>query len=142
MSLFLMFTLFFNNRLAQISLDQFTNEYLRGTIMNGTSAFATITVIILITKYKVNKFIYLALPTCAVVIIDIILTGIDLNGFISESILSILLRYLSDLSYSIFLIWTIEAFPTVCRTQCLALALCGSSLGVISAYSLSSFPLT
>lgn len=138
-SFLLMFTFFFNNRLAQISLDEFTNEYLRGTIMNSTSAVATITVIVLITRFKVNKYTSLALLSLSVTLADLIVTIVGVREFILESILCIALRYFSDLSYSIFLIWTIEAFPTVCRTQCLTLALCGSSVGSIMAYSLQSF---
>jgi hypothetical protein len=73
-SFLLMFTFFFNNRLAQISLDEFTNEYLRGTIMNSTSAVATITVIILITRFKVNKYTSLALLSLSVTLADLIVT--------------------------------------------------------------------
>lgn len=103
----LMLTFFFNNRFAQISLDEFTDEYLRGTLMNGTSAIATISVIIFITRYKINKYTPLAFLSFFVTFIDLLVTLSQINGFIMESILCISLRYLSDLSYSIFLIWTI-----------------------------------
>jgi len=64
------------------------------------------------------------------------LTVLKIDNFMIASILSILLRYLSDLSYCIFLIWAIETFPTVCRTTGVAFVLVGSSFGTILAYSL------
>ena len=106
-SFLLMYTFSFNNRFAQISLDEFTNEYLRGTIMNGTSAIATITVIILVTHFKLNKYTCLALLTILVLLVNLIVAIIGVEDFLFESIVSIALRNLSNLSYSIFLIWTI-----------------------------------
>jgi hypothetical protein len=139
MSFFFMMAFFFNNRLAQISLDEFTNEYLRGLLMNCTSAVATITVIVLITRYQMNRFTYFAVALLVGSLLDAGVTAAGLDGFMVDTIVSIAIRYLSDLSYSLFLIYTIETFPTVCRTQCLTFALTGSSLGVILAYSLSRY---
>lgn len=139
MSFLFMLTFFFNNRLAQISLDEFTNEYLRGMLMNCTSALATITVIILITRYQINRYTYLAVAMLIGSLLDLVITATGMDGFIVDSVVSIAIRYISDLSYSLFLIYTIETFPTVCRTQCLAFALTGSSLGVILAYTLSQY---
>lgn len=130
---------FFNNRLAQISLDSFTNEYLRGLLMNCTSAVATITVIILITRYQVNRYTYFAVALLAGSLADLLVSVAGFDGFLIDSIISIAMRYLSDLSYSLFLIYTIETFPTVCRTQALTFALTGGSLGVILAYVLSQY---
>lgn len=110
--------------------------------MNSTSAFATLTVIILITRYKINNFSYFPMIMLAVSLANAAVGIVGINQFILESIISIILRYLSDLSYSIFLIYTIETFPTVCRSQGLALALCGGSFGVILAYSLSTYRIT
>lgn len=110
--------------------------------MNGTSAFATLTVIIIITKYKINNYFYISIPYLLIAIVNVIYSSLDYHNFIVESIFSIILRYLSDLSYSLFLIWAIEAFPTVCRGRCLGLTLCGSSLGSIIAYSLKSTELS
>lgn len=75
--------------------------------MNSTSAFATLTVIILITRYKINNFSYFPLIMLAVSLANAVVAIIGINQFIIESIISIILRYLSDLSYSIFLIYTI-----------------------------------
>ena len=110
--------------------------------MNGTSAFATLTVIIIITKYKINNYFYVSIPYLLITIVNLIYFLFDYHIFIVESILSIILRYLSDLSFSLFLIWAIEAFPTVCRGRCLGLTLCGSSFGSILAYSLISTELS
>ena len=107
--------------------------------MNSTSAFATITVIILITKYQINHYTYFGVILCVVSLANLLITLIGADQFIIASIISILLRYVSDLSYSIFLIYTIQTFPTVCRAQCLTFTLCGSSFGVMLAYSLSSY---
>ncbi len=107
--------------------------------MNSTSAIATITVIVLITKYKINRYTYFGIILCVISFANLIVYVIGVNRFLIDSIVSILLRYISDLSYSLFLIYTIETFPTVCRAQCLAFTLCGSSLGVILAYSLSAY---
>lgn len=109
--------------------------------MNSTSAIATITVIILITKYQINRYTYFGVILCFVSLANLIVAIIGADRFLIDSIVSILLRYVSDLSYSLFLIYTIETFPTVCRAQCLAFTLCGSSLGVMLAYSLSSYPI-
>jgi hypothetical protein len=139
MSFLFMLAFFFNNRLAQISLDDFTNEYLRGMLMNCTSAVATITVIILITRYQVNRYTYFAVAMLIGSLLDVVIAVTGMDGFLIESAISIAIRYLSDLSYCLFLIYTIETFPTVCRTQCLAFALTGSSVGVILAYTLSQY---
>ena len=56
---FLNFVFYFNSRTAQIQLDNFTDTYLRGTLMNSTTAVATITLIILITKFRLNSYRYL-----------------------------------------------------------------------------------
>lgn len=107
--------------------------------MNSTSTVATITVIILITKYKINRYTYFsfALLVASFVYLLVAAIGWDKSEFIVDIILSIAVRYASDLSYSLFLIYAIEAYPTVCRAQALSLTLCGSSFGVILAYSLS-----
>ena len=42
--------------MAQIELDPYTDEYLRGTIMNATSAVATLSVIIVFTRFKFKNF--------------------------------------------------------------------------------------
>lgn len=139
MSFFFMLTFFFNNRLAQISLDDFTNEYLRGLLMNCTSAVATVTVIIIITRYQVNRYTYFAIALLAGSVLDLAVGAAGLDGFWLDSAVAIGMRYLSDLSYSMFLIYTIETFPTVCRTQSLTFALTGSSIGVILAYGLSGY---
>ena len=78
MSFFFMMAFFFNNRLAQISLDDFTNEYLRGLLMNSTSAVATITVIILITKYKINRYTYFAVALLVASLLDMLIVAIGL----------------------------------------------------------------
>ena len=52
-----------------------------------------------------------------------------------------MVRYLSDLSYSIFVIWAIECYPTVCRTKCVGLVFTGSSFGSMAAYGLKGVPL-
>ena len=107
MSFLFMMAFFFNNRLAQISLDDFTNEYLRGLIMNSTSAVATITVIILITKYKINRYTYFAVALLVGSLLNMLVSAIGLEGFAVDTAISIANRYLSDLSYSLFLIYTI-----------------------------------
>jgi hypothetical protein len=109
--------------------------------MNSTSAVATITVIVLITKYKINKYTYFGLFLLVASSADLIISALGIDQFWIDSLLSILIRYTSDLCYSLFLIYVIETFPTVCRTQCLAVVLCGSSFGVILAYSLKEFKL-
>ena len=50
------------------------------------------------------------------------------------------IRYLSDVGYSLFLIWTIETHPTVCRTKSVGFVLSGISIGSSLAYGLRSFP--
>lgn len=74
----LMFTFSFNSRFAQISLDEFTNEYLRGTLMNGTSAIATISVIILVTHFKMTRYTCLSLLTIVVSLVYFIFTLMDI----------------------------------------------------------------
>jgi hypothetical protein len=129
----------FNNRLAQISLDEFTNEYLRGLMMNCTSAVATLTVIVLITRYQLNSYTYFAAALLLGSFADLVIALAGLEGHLVDTVISIAIRYLSDLGYSLFLIYTIETFPTVCRTQSLTFALTGSSVGVVLAYLLSQF---
>jgi len=75
--------------------------------MNGASALGTITVIIIITKYKINNYFYISIPYLLIAIINTIYLFLGYHSFIAESILAILLRYLSDLSFSLFLIWAI-----------------------------------
>jgi peptidoglycan/LPS O-acetylase OafA/YrhL len=75
--------------------------------MNSTSAFATITVIVLITKYQINKFTYFGVLIFITSLVNLVAAVAGINQFIVESVISILLRYLSDLSYSLFLIYTI-----------------------------------
>lgn len=102
-----MLAFFFNNRLAQISLDEFTNEYLRGLLMNCTSAVATLSVIMLITRYQVNRYTYFAVAMLVGNLLDVAVAAAGLDGFIIDSVVSIAVRYISDLSYSLFLIYTI-----------------------------------
>lgn len=59
----LAFVFFFNSRNAQIQLDSFTDTYLRGTIMNSTTAVATITIIFLLTRFQVNHYRYITFLT-------------------------------------------------------------------------------
>ena len=51
------------------------------------------------------------------------------------------IRYLSDVGYSLFLIWTIETHPTVCRTKSVGFVLSGISIGSSLAYIVRSYPI-
>lgn len=75
--------------------------------MNITSAIATITVIVLITRYKINKFTYIGLSLLVISLINLLINIFGWNYFLIESVVSIAMRYVSDLSYSLFLIYTI-----------------------------------
>ena len=50
--------------------------------MNGTSTVATITVIILITKFHLNKFWILTCPIPFIVLLDLVITSMGLNSFV------------------------------------------------------------
>ncbi len=50
---FVMFTCFFNTRIAQLSLDEFTSAYYRGALMNFTSALANVSLIFIMAKIKI-----------------------------------------------------------------------------------------
>lgn len=75
--------------------------------MNSTSAIATVTVIIVLSKYQIKKHYIIALINFLLVLITLVLRLTGITEQVTEVILSIALRYLSDLSYSIFLIWSI-----------------------------------
>lgn len=49
---------------------------------------------------------------------------------------AVLIRYFSELCDGLLLIWSIETFPTVCRSFCVCLVFCGSGCGVVAAYLL------
>jgi hypothetical protein len=75
--LLLGFAFFFNSRNAQIQLDSFTDTYLRGTIMNSTTAVATITIIFLLTRFQVNHYRYITFLTPFISLTALIIAAID-----------------------------------------------------------------
>ena len=56
-----------------------------------------------------------------------------------EIVLSVIMRYASDLGYTVFLIWAVETFPTVCRARGVGISLCGLSLGCALAYAFHDY---
>lgn len=50
--------------------------------MNGTSAVATLTVIILITKYQINNYLYISLPYLLIALTNLIYFLLDYHNFI------------------------------------------------------------
>jgi hypothetical protein len=132
---------YYNHRVAQIELDPFTDEYLRGTIMNASSGVATLTVIVLFTRVKLSSFRPVIFVTPLIAATNLVLTILELNDHHFAYIVSVALRYVSGVCFSIFLIWAIESYPTVCRTRCVGMVFCGTSLGSCLAYGLRPFPL-
>ena len=63
MGAFLSFCFTFNARAAQIQLDSFTDPFKRGTIINGTTAAATLTVMLLLTFVRLKRYAYLTFLT-------------------------------------------------------------------------------
>ena len=49
--------------------------------MNATSAVATLTVIILFSKFKLNNFRYITFLLPIVVLVDLIVTALGQNGY-------------------------------------------------------------
>jgi len=75
--------------------------------MNTTSAVATLTVIVLFSKFKLNNFRYITFLLPIAVIVDLLVTALGHNGYYFEAVVTIVVRYLADLSYSVFVIWAI-----------------------------------
>lgn len=134
-----MFTFFFNAKLSQLSLDEFTSSTERGLIMNITSAVATLSAILLLAKFNSGKYFIISLLSVLTVVIYIAFKSLGWNSKVAEIVLSVILRYFSNLSYGIFIIWAIETFPTICRAQCLSFVLCGCSFATMLAYGLNNF---
>ena len=110
-------------------------------MMNATSAVAILTVIILFTRFKLTNFRIVTCLLPVMILSQLVIAILGISSYLFETISTIAIRYFSDLSYSFFLIWAIETYPTVCRTKCVGMVLSGISLGSILAYALRSVPL-
>ena len=77
LGIFFSFAFYYNRRTAQIELDPWTDEYLRGTLMNASSAVATLTVIILFNRYKLKNFRLVTFLTPFIILVQLIAIFLD-----------------------------------------------------------------
>ena len=110
-------------------------------LMNISSAVATLTVIVIFSKWKFHNFRLATFLTPFILLLNFLVTYLNCDSLPFVYAMSISLRYVSDIGFSIFLIWAIEAYPTVCRTRCVGMVFCGISLGTSFAYALGAYPL-
>ena len=109
--------------------------------MNATSAVATLTVILLFTRFKLTNFRMVTFLLPLIFVVQIAGSFVEFDKKLFQTITSIAIRYAADFSYSIFLIWAIQSYPTVCRAKCVGIVLSGISFGCILSYALKSVPL-
>ena len=77
LGIFFSFAFFYNRRSVQIELDPWTDEYLRGTLMNSSSAVATLTVIILFNRYKLKNFRFVTILTPFIILAQLVVILLD-----------------------------------------------------------------
>lgn len=136
---FSFFTAIFNIKAAQISLDEFTATSVRSVLVNVTTTIADITLCLVLPQLKTRTTKYMS-----------ILSLVALGSFLAFShfwdnhpqekpitiVHAVVIRYLNELNYGLLLLWSIECFPTVCRSLSVSMVFCGWPLACLSAYLL------
>ena len=139
--MFLMFTLYLTTKTSQTSLDNITTAHTRSTIISIAQSAGDLTIFVILLRFKrvcqlsLMLSLFLTLFKLTVILIE---GTDDLDEYFLFSI-SALLRYLSEISYGIVLIWSISAFPTIIRARCCSMVMCGCALGSILAYSIKNY---
>lgn len=134
-----MFAVSFNIKMAQISLDSYTNTYRRSILINIPTALADITLCLFLVRFqhRTCKNIFLGIVWLLGMLILCHLIGLcrEIMWFVVVTH-SMIIRYLSELCYGIMIIWSIETFPTISRACCTTLVFCGCAVGSTVAYFL------
>ena len=141
---FFMFTIYMTIKVSQISLDPFTDTHSRSIMINIGTAAADLTLCIFLDKFKGKTTKFLFVGNCLMIIVMIVSSSLDVDNTntpfnIVQEVISVAMRYLSELCYGLILIWAIETFPTINRSLCVGIVVGGSSFGVILAYGIRQY---